>query len=113
MEKLRPLILLLMLVVMLPWGAWLEGRGAAGAATAPVAPVVALASVKAGVVLAPKPKDCRMAKLPGGSCAPDAVLPQAVQLMPQVRVQVLRPQDTLVVASGHILTIPRRPPRLV
>ncbi len=64
MHRVRPIITALMLLLILPWGAYAGGFSLARTVT-----------VDADVWLELPVKTCRTAALPGSPCAPDLALP--------------------------------------
>ena len=94
----------LLVVMLLPWGAWL--------AAAPLAPATTEAhdTAQAQVSAPALRKRCRTATLPGTHCALPAILPENGAAARPATATSLHPAPSWAV-TGHLPQVPRSPPR--
>lgn len=105
----RRAFLCLLLIALLPWGAWLS----AGPAQA-VAPPFAIASPRAGADVAqaaPVAHQCRTGLAPGQGCGPDSVLLPAAMRLDRQGDARLWPAPAAATGRGIVPDIGTPPPR--
>ncbi|MDN5788824.1 hypothetical protein, partial [Pseudorhodobacter sp.] len=116
MCRIRSFLIVLLTLLMLPWGAYLAGPVSAAGPEAVAAighRAAAQITTKAAERLMPLPKSCRIAVLPGSPCGPDLVLPVA-----QVKMIVASGRDKplgaqTILGHGRAPMPSRDPPRMV
>ncbi|MHA6325063.1 hypothetical protein [Roseivivax sp. CAU 1753] len=120
MRCVQTLLLVVITVMLLPWGAYAAdtARAASGAVAAVDTPDQGDAlnddqpeSVRPTV--APVRKACRMAMLPGASCAPDRALPETVTTRRDAPWQAVVLAIPDLALEGRMTAPPREPPRFV
>ena len=107
-RHLRILMILVLTLALLPWGAWIKAANAQPLSARPVAQSV--------LPLAPQARTglphCRIATLPGATCPADpALLPVPDRAPDAATRQALRAADVTARAL-HAPSGPERPPRL-
>ncbi|QYZ71646.1 hypothetical protein [Neotabrizicola shimadae] len=104
----RILLILVLTLALLPWGAWIRAANATPPAHHPAIEVTAPAAPQAA---APAHR-CRTATLPGTACPADPALLPAAQPTPDAATtRALRAAD-VTARSLHAPPGPERPPRL-
>jgi hypothetical protein len=102
MNQLRSVLFGLLVVALLPWGAWISDRGALPRAQAVVEQV--------GATLQPRAAHrCRTALLPGQSCGMDvALLPPLTEMRLPGGAKLLPP--ALILSRAAVMADPATPP---
>ncbi|EAR52189.1 hypothetical protein OG2516_02094 [Oceanicola granulosus HTCC2516] len=103
MRVTRPILVVLLTLLMLPWGAWAAAASAERAAFGPV--IVAESTVETAPA-----RLCRGASLPGSPCAVPVVLPAPAAAPARPGAPVLLPERGRF-GEGLAGGGPRRPPR--
>lgn len=122
MKTARLLILTLLILTILPWGAYVPAYAEATAATAPETSsfdqLSAAPAERAAIPVASRAKiflkrKCRTAKFPGSPCGPDVLLQGVKTTCAGARVHPAPRPPVDRSAQGVSHAPPREPPRLI